>query len=365
MVTFEATTTPQSERLLANTLGYPISWHVVRVVKGKGPSQIFYDTIYAGKPEANADTYYNHLAAMDAVMKWKEDVSTPYDDDGGQMLPVDQSVEIIEGDEVEVYYDRDDAWYAAVVKTVTHYKDDVRYAVKYKADKSTQDNIYVEIIRFVKSGKKTRKPAAKAKKAATPKAKSGTASKSNKRKAAKSSATKAKKRKTPQKVEYIPDVKGLHLAADMGLPENWTADARSKSRFVFLSPDGTKRFTSKTAVFAYLDTFVPPASSTKEENDDSPPGPDVEGDDPPWRTDDNAFLQKRVKYEASKGEYVFGTVTGWISADDKDSEGNPGFVSEKDGKAAALFHITFDATSVLASQDLEEFELMNIFVEEN
>jgi len=368
MVIFEATPLTQSQRLLANTLGYPSSWHVVRVVKGEGSTQTFYDTIYAGKPEANSDTYYNHLAAMDAAMKWKEGESTPYDDNGGQMLPVDQSVEIIDGDEVEVYYDPDDAWYGALVKKVVHYKDDVRYSVKYKADRSTQDNICVENIRLLKAGKKSRTKAGKAKKVTTPKAKiskakSAAASNSKKRKTAKSSATKAKKKRI-EKVEYIPDAKGLHLAADMGLPENWTADARSKSRFVFLSPDGAKRFTSKTSVFAYLDNLEPPTPFIDEQDEETPVEPKVEEDDPPWRTGGHSFLQKRVKYEASKGEYAFGTVAAWISADDVDSEGNPGFLSEKDGKPAALFHITFDANSAFASQDLEEFELMDTFIEE-
>ena len=392
MEAFEATTTPQSERLLANTLGYPSSWHVVRVVKGEGSSQSFHDTIYAGEPKANADTYYNHLAAMNAAMKFKEGESTPYDDNGGQMLPIDQSVEILEGDEVEVYYDQDSAWYAATVKTVVTYKDDVRYSVKYKMDRSTQDNVCVDMIRFVKAGKKKRKPAAKAKaasakaggKTTTPKAKTTTKgkaasgkttpktkvtpkaktpdAKSNKRKAAKSSPTKAKKKKV-EKEEYIPDADGLHLAAEMGLPEGWTAEAKSKSRFVFLSPDGSNRFTNEKAVFAYLDELVLPAAND-EVSVEVPVVPMVESDDPPWRTDGHDFLQKRVKYEATKGEFSFGTVTGWIAADDKDSEGNPGFISEKDGKPAALFHITFDADSTIASQDLEEFELRGIFVDE-
>ena len=383
MVTFEATSTPQSERLLANTLGYPNSWHVVRVVS----SQSFHDTIYAGEPKANSDTYYNHLAAMNAAMKWKEGESTPYDNNGGQMLPIDQSVEILEGDEVEVYYEPDNAWYAATVKTVVHYKDDVRYSVKYKADKSTQDNVCVDMIRFVKAGKKKRKPAANAKAGGktttpkpktTPKAKTTTKgkaasgkkdpkaktpdAKSNKRKATKISETKAKKKKV-EREEYIPDADGLHLAAEMGLPEGWTAEAKSKSRFVFLSPDGSNRFTNEKAVFAYVDELVPP-SANNEFSVEVPVVPMVESDDPPWRTDGHDFLLRRVKYEATEGEFIFGTVTGWIAADDKDSEGNPGFLSEKDDKPAALFHITFDADAAIASQDLEEFELSGIFVDE-
>ena len=101
MVSFEPTSSPESERILADILGYPKSWHVVRVVKDGS----FFDTIYAGDPKT-ADTYYNHIAAMDAAVKWNEGESTPYDDNGGQMLPV-PTFELSEGDMVEVYYEPD------------------------------------------------------------------------------------------------------------------------------------------------------------------------------------------------------------------------------------------------------------------
>ena len=74
MVQFKSTTTPKSERLLAHTLGYPITWHVVRTSPHPilNKPNTFQDIIYAGDPQI-ADAYFNHTAAMDAAMRWKED----------------------------------------------------------------------------------------------------------------------------------------------------------------------------------------------------------------------------------------------------------------------------------------------------
>ena len=118
-----STTTPQSERLLANTLGYPKSWHVVR--KALDDGTCFSDTIFSGDPNANADTYYNHAAAFDAALRWKEGESTPYDDAGGQMMS--RVVNVALGDEVECLYDGDGEWYRAYITKITEYNDDVRY----------------------------------------------------------------------------------------------------------------------------------------------------------------------------------------------------------------------------------------------
>ncbi len=410
MTKFEATTTPKSERLLANTLGYPDSWHVVRKVNSTDDGkETFDDTIYAGDPKSMPDMYYNHLAAMNAAAKWKEGESTPYDDNGGQMLPIDQTVKIQAGDEVEVYYEPDGAWYAAVVKKVTEYSDDTRYSVKYKADRSTQDNIFMDIIRLVKPGKrrqkktpasakktkvttatdekeevveessgttkKGKKKTTKTKPKATKTTKADTAKSTKKRTNAQSGTSGAKKkRKTKETEVYIPDADGLHLAAEMGLPEGWTAFAASKSRFSFLSPDGTERFTSKKAVFAHIDKLdsfkILPNSSEEDDNHNDASGvvlpiAPAESEDPPWRTDGHEYLQYRVNYEISPGEFIKGTVTGWISKDDVDKEGNPGFISEKYGEPADLFHISFDSNAPIASQDLEDFELKNLFIDEN
>lgn len=64
-----------------------------------------------------------------------------------------------------------------------------------------------------------------------------------------------------------------------------------------------------------------------------------------------------------------GTVVGWISETDVDSAGDPGFVSDKTGKPARLFHVTFPedahhqyASLLIQSQDLEEYEVLDCLI---
>ena len=158
MIQFKSTTTPKSEQILAHTLGYPKSWHVVR----KCPHPIlqkpntFQDIIYTGNPQV-ADMYFNHTAAMEAAMRWKgeegdddDDIavhvgeegnylendvsvsrggpSTAFDNDGGHMLPMEGDLVQYweEGDEVEVYYDGDQKWHHATIVEVIEYRDDER-----------------------------------------------------------------------------------------------------------------------------------------------------------------------------------------------------------------------------------------------
>lgn len=127
MVQFKSTTTPKSERLLAHTLGYPKSWHVRRIsphpLLVDNPNS-FQDTIYTGDPEV-ADRYFNHTAAMDAAMQWREGESYQFDDEGGQLLPL-EGMDLEEGDEVEVYYEKDREWCHATIVEVIEYRDDVR-----------------------------------------------------------------------------------------------------------------------------------------------------------------------------------------------------------------------------------------------
>jgi len=59
------------------------------------------------------------------------------------------------------------------------------------------------------------------------------------------------------------------------------------------------------------------------------------------------------------------------SATDVDSSGEPGFVSDKTGKPAALYHVEFPedlnhpyANLLVQSQDLEEYELLNCLLPE-
>merc|ERR1712060_612110 len=67
--------------------------------------------------------------------------------------------------------------------------------------------------------------------------------------------------------------------------------------------------------------------------------------DPPWRTDGHDYIGKRVRWTPPPEEGytdaprpIEGTVVGWISERDVDSEGNPGFISFKTGAPANLFH---------------------------
>ena len=86
-------------------------------------------------------------------------------------------------------------------------------------------------------------------------------------------------------------------------------------------------------------------------------------DDPPWQTDGNDYLGRRIQYTFLDSVTGKGTVTGWLSDIDVDREGNPGFVSEKIKKPACLFHVTMDSSCAIAAQDFEENELEDILVE--
>jgi len=94
--------------------------------------------------------------------------------------------------------------------------------------------------------------------------------------------------------------------------------------------------------------------------------PIMDEGDPPWRTTGHSFLTRRIRWTPPEDnldlphEPALGTVTGWISETDVDSEGNPGFESSKTGQPACLFHVIFEDFE----QDFEEWELEEIFVEE-
>lgn len=101
----------------------------------------------------------------------------------------------------------------------------------------------------------------------------------------------------------------------------------------------------------------------------------IEEGDPPWRTQRHDYLGNRMRYSVGLGAnscLQTGTVTGWIAEKDVDSAGEPGFVSERTGKPATLFHVTFDRPTKqgqggpawLESQDFEEYELVELFVDE-
>ncbi len=181
---------------------------------------------------------------------------------------------------------------------------------------------------------------------------------------------------------YIADTTELQVASEMGLPEGWAANVRPGSRFTFRSPDGSLKFTSKRAVYQHLG-LTPPKhgdiishndlDDTNDDNGNSNDDHKVEGgnmgivqnpnDDPPWRTDGNEYMGRRVEYTFLDGVKSRGTITGWISDTDVDKEGNPGFVSEKTNEPACLFHVTMDSGCNVTSQDFEEYELEDILLD--
>ena len=287
------------------------------------------DRIYAGPPDAQPDGYYNHAAAYLAAsrMPWFVERDDPLHDRsecgykaseycatshrarGGQLRP--REAKFDEGDVVEVLYDEDPdegpEWYEATVTRRTMYSDDIQYSVHYHLDDTTQTGVREHKLR--PSAKAAKKKAAAERKRASAKAKSTKSSKSKSKSKSKGGKSDPKKKK---------------------------ADAKKKKKA--------------------------PKKAVEEEPEEADGDP---SDDPPWRTDGHGHIGRRVRWAppaglggGTAGAEVEGTVTGWISEADKDSEGNPGFVSERTGRPASLFHAEFDEFD----QDFEEWELEGCFV---
>lgn len=324
----------------------------------------------------------------------------PFDNYGGQLLPLEE-MDLGEGDEVEVYYDQDREWGRATITEVTDYRDDLRFTVKYTADDATQTNVCFERIRKILKPAKKKGKKRKASTSPTPDESTSTAASSSSSTGGilaeigaasplpPSSSKKTKKAKVSLGVKvktnygemgYIADTLELQLASKMGLPEGWAANIRPGSRFTFLNPDGTLKFTSKRAVFQYLG--LPPPKhghnpllddddgndeknvvSNKGQNNKEVDFVQDPNDDPPWRTEGNDYLGRRIEYTFLDGVKGRGTITGWISDTDVDREGNPGFLSEKTNEPACLFHVTMDSDCAVGSQDFEEYELQNILMD--
>jgi len=118
---------PKMQMQLAWSLGYPSTWHVVRVYPHSAtPEKLdsFMDRIYAGDPTKNVDAYFNHHAAMTAALRYEEGVSTGYENKGGQMLPRRAKFKV--KDSVEVLYEDDGQWYEAEIVKVRMFLDDIR-----------------------------------------------------------------------------------------------------------------------------------------------------------------------------------------------------------------------------------------------
>lgn len=96
---------------------------------------------------------------------------------------------------------------------------------------------------------------------------------------------------------------------------------------------------------------------------------EIDGDDsddsgdPPFRKAGHPHLGKRVRHflqpGGSEGDYIDGTVTGYLSPSDVDSKGNPAFTCTRTKRPAALFRIACDANNraQLKYKDLEMSEV--------
>ena len=232
-----------------------------------------------------------------------------------------------------------------------------------------------DYIRATHKTKKKKQPKTSKKK--QPKA--AASEETQKRKPGRPKGSRSKNAQSTNSKEYTPEE--IALADEIGLPDGWGASKKERKRgdfkWTIKSPDG-KTYDSKKKAFAAAGLDIPNETQKNgkgrkrktaemEDVDDSPTEMEVvdEGD-PPWRTNDHPFLSRRVRWTPPEDnpdlphEPSIGTVVGWISETDVDSEGNPGFESSRTGEPAALFHVMFDDFE----QDFEEWELEEIFLDE-
>lgn len=320
------TTDAKSQRFLAQALGYPGSWHVVRTIEDESdydnvPAEaaaasegdaanatsrlVIVDRIFAGDPSAGVDMYFNHHAAQAAAEDWVEGESKGYEQKGGQLLP--RKPKFQKGDQVKVNFEGE--WLPATIQKRSERKEGYRYSVFYPQDNTTQSQVVEEDIQLMDD---------------------------------------------PYKV-----------AEDMGFGDGWQAKLNGK-KWKFISPDD-KIFTSKTAAMKHKKKL-----DKEGAEDEKPKQPELSEGDPPWRTTDHPYLGRRVKkisqHQKSATRTVsieqLGKVVGWIADTDVDTNGEPGFVSERTNKPANLFCVVFDDepnhpyySLLMQTQDLEEYEL--------
>lgn len=334
------TTDDKSERFLANALGYPRSWRVERRIEenSKNSKTVNVDRIFAGPKDAGPDTYFNHPAAQAAAAEWVEGESTGYENKGGQLLP--RKPRFQKGDRVKVNYEGQ--WCPATIKKRTEKKEGYRYTVYYPEDGTTQTQVEEEAI------------------------------------------------------EHADDP--VEEAKKLGLTGGWQAKLSGK-KWKYISPDG-KTFTSKASALKHHKKMEKGAKSggsgkkrgtprnskgkVNYSEDDPEEGGggaanDLSEGDPPWRTTGHEYLGRRLRsstqHQKSATRTVtieqVGTVVGWIADTDVDTSGEPGFISEKSGKPANLFHCVFDDepshpyfSLLVEAKDFEEFEVAEALIEE-
>lgn len=276
----------------------------------------------------------------------------------------------------------------------------LRYSVHYHADDAVQSNVredYIRATNKTKQRKKSTKQTTKKRQSKVElKSKAELTVKSPKAQKRKTGRPKGRKTSDAKRAVEEYSTEELTLAAELGLPDGWGANKlerkRGDSKWTIKSPDGTT-FDSKKKAFAAAGLEMHEQMTKEkgkkgrgrkrklvEEDDDeeedeveeeASPDPHVhdisldEGD-PPWRTTGHPFISRRIQWTPPPDNDDIpsvpsvGTVIGWISESDVDSEGNPGFISSKTGTPACLFHAIFQDFE----QDFEEWELEELFLDE-
>lgn len=232
--------------------------------------------------------------------------------------------------------------------------------MEYVEDSATQANICQDQIRTLKNKKKRKLPSSSSAKKKSKKKSTETTRKGPGR------PPKNEKKNGNSISNFFPRQADLKLAKKVGLPNGWSAKVRSGSRYTFRSPDGTTKIHGIKKVFEHLGLPVPAhglkLSDAESDDNEGYTKVNIEEGDPPWRTSGNKYLGKSVRLSIEDVEEV-GTVTGWISDKDVDKDGAPGYTSEKTGKPADLFHVSFVSKGPVWSQDLEEFEILENLVQ--
>jgi hypothetical protein len=339
---------------LAAALGYPPGWRVLRTVTTTATPEtlskdaenattttsqaqphklIVADVICAGHPSSGCDTWFHHEAAMEAAADWVANVQNGTDDTtdnnnnndtpvtvpcfhykGGHLLPRKPLYD--KGDKVQVLYEG--AWWDAKIVRRKEYTEGFRYQVAYPVDNSKQSGVNENLIRPLVAV-------------------------------------------APQ----VAEQNAALLASQLGFGEGWLAYCKGKNKWKVIDPSGVI-FTSKRAA---LEAYANENKAKSEEGD------------PPWRTTGHDLIGRSIVWKTNHVKSArrtvtieqIGTVTGWISETDVDQAGQPGYVSEKTGQPARLFHVVFDdnpthsyalTAPLVSSQDLEEFEVLECLLPE-
>jgi len=245
--------------------------------------------------------WFNHEAAQKAARELEQEGTMS----GSHLLPALPLY--TKGDVVEVLWEG--KWYAASVTKRKKQADLFFYSVVYHQDDATQDEVAEEDIR--------------------------------------------------------PGEDPSTLAVQLGFTPDWKA-SRKGSRYILTAPTG-ERFTTKKAAMKFFNELGPQLAEEQDVGD------------PPWRTEGHEWIGRSIQWTSSHKISARrtveisqeGKITGYIKETDVDREGNPGFVSEATGKPADLFHVVFPedknhpyTSHLLASQDLEEFEVLENILEE-